>query len=559
MERRVTRWRRPGAGLGLLLLAAGALLALGAPSAPAESLDVVVMVDVSASMFPVFADLKQYLLRDLPEKRLHAGDTYHLLSFADQPELELSTPIQAAADLKPVVDRILLLQPLGGYTDLIAALDFLYEYTRALPGDNGKLLLLLTDGIHDPPPGSPNRLDGAQTVARLLESTEKIRREGWNVHILQLPGGSAAAQPVAGGAPAGAQAGTTAGAQAGAQGTAAGAQAGAADGGSGAGQNVLQALTEQLQAATTVYSEVPKGEIVGKLTGISTLHFPGEPLGRVRRRFSLPMRVSNFSGRPQRYALQAVHAGEQSVLRQPVAVEAPPEQTVDLPVPLRLPAGMASGAQRLALEFRFSEDTPRISPLTGEIDIDLAGPWVPRIPLPYLLWGIGILVLLAALLLLVFLVRRRLQDAAFARFFEGLAARRGGGVRPLLMRVDEQNPNIGARNIHPVLPGAALSVGGDGSAFVIFYVPMPRRIGIIRNEKGRYVFVPKRPEHFVDLQQPLSDCLGQPIRLLSSRGHRVTIRFQEYVSPLEEINRLMRSIRQTGKQPGQEPGGPAKV
>jgi len=543
----VTMKRPLAAALGLLLACL--------PAAAAESLDVVVMVDVSASMLPVFGDLKTYLLRDLPESRLHAGDTYHLLSFADTPEKELSTTIQAAADLQPVIDRIVLLQPLGGYTDLIAALDFLYEQVRALPGDNEKLLLLLTDGIHDPPPGSPNRLDAAETVTRLLESTEKIRREGWNVHILQMPGG--------GGMPLGAGAETpAAGASAGVPAPSASAQTpapgsapspAAAGQPSGTGQDVLQLLSEQLQAPTTVYSEVPKADISGKLTGFSTLHFPAEFLGRVRRRFTVPMRVSNFSGSPQRYTLEAVQAAGLPLLRHEVVVEAPPEQTVELPVPLRLPAGAAvpRGPQSLQLEFRFSDDTARISPLAGEIGIDFAGPcsWLPRIPVPYLLYGIGILVLLLALLLLGLFVRRRLQDAAFARFFEGLSERRGAGIRPLLLRVDEQNPNIGARNIHRVLPGASLSVGGDGSAFVIFYVPMPRRIGIIRNEKGRYMFVPKRLEHFLDLQQPLPDCVGQPIRVLSTRGRPVTIRFQEYVSPLEEINRLMRSIRQTGKQP----------
>jgi hypothetical protein len=456
------------------------------------------------------------------------------LSFADAPEEEVSIPIQAAADLMPVINRILLLQPLGRYTDLIAALDFLYKYTRALPGDNGKLVLLLTDGIHDPPPGSPNRLEAAQTVARLLESTEKIRRAGWNVHILQMPRPEGAGEAAAGEAAAGEVPGVP----------------------SGTGQDVLQALTDQLQAPTTVYAEVDKGEITGKLTGFSTLHFPAESLGRVRRRFIVPMRVSNFSGTPQRYTVAGVQHRDLQLLRHPVTVEAPPDQTVELPVPLRLPSRRAlpAGEQSLSLEFRFSEDTARISPLAGEIRIDFAAspPWLPRlprIPLPYLLYAIGILALLLVLLLLGLFVRRRLQDAAFSRFFEGLSERRGARVRPLILRVDEQNPNIGARNIHRVTPGASLSVGGDGSAFVIFYVPMPRRIAVIRNEKGRYVFVPKRLEHFVDLEEPLPDCLGKAIRTVSGRGHQVTIRFQEYVSPLEEINRLMRSIRQAGKQP----------
>ena len=44
-----------------------------------EGIDVVVMVDTSESMFTVFDDVVNYLLRDLLENRLHTGDSFHLL------------------------------------------------------------------------------------------------------------------------------------------------------------------------------------------------------------------------------------------------------------------------------------------------------------------------------------------------------------------------------------------------------------------------------------------------------------------------------------------------
>lgn len=110
------------------------------------------------------------------------------------------------------------------------------------------------------------------------------------------------------------------------------------------------------------------------------------------------------------------------------------------------------------------------------------------------------------------------------------------------MKVESQNPNIGVRNIHRVPPGRKLSVGGDGSSFLIYYLPMPRRIGDVGNDGKRYRFIPKKLEYFPDLEKPLVDCLDKPIRAVSQRGREVVFRFSEYISPLEELNRLMRSV-----------------
>ena len=215
------------------------LVCLSAPAWPA-GVDVVVMVDISESMFPVFDDVVNYLLRDLLENRLHQGDSFHLLSFADSPEEEVQITIEETSDLTEVIDRILLLEPLGQYTDLIAAVDFLYDYTRSIPEQNKKLILLLTDGIHDPPPGSPNRLESGDVLARLLESSEKIKHEGWDVHILRMPG-----ETVPGGS---------------------------AEEIAIPGQDLLKELSEQLETDVLTYDEVEKESLTDQLTGLSLIH-----------------------------------------------------------------------------------------------------------------------------------------------------------------------------------------------------------------------------------------------------------------------------------------------
>lgn len=501
------------------------LMCLSALAWPA-GIDVVVMVDISESMFPVFDDVVNYLLRDLLENRLHQGDSFHLLSFADSPEKEMQITIEATSDLADVIDRILLLKALGQYTDLVAAVDFLYDYTRSIPEKNKKLILLLTDGIHDPPPGSPNRLESGDVLARLLESSEKIKREGWDVHILRMPG-----ETVPGGSAE--EAGTP-------------------------GQDLLKELSEQLETDVLTYDEVEKENLTDQLTGFSTLQFP-DPLGRVGRRFEATFNITNHSTQSLDYTLVEINSNGNTLLRSSVTVTVPMNQRVDLVAPMRLPRGLPAGKQSLPIELSFSDSEARISPLQGELELE----YEPRVnwrlpewrsldwqilsretPLPYLIYGLVALILIGVIIVLVFIIRHRLQDAAFARFFAGIAETRKGrrSIRPLIMKVDSQNPNIGTRNIHSVPPGARRSVGGDGSTFLIYYVQMPRRIGEIRNDGKQYRFVPKKLEYFQDLNKPLADCLGKPVRAVSARGREVTFHFHEYVSPLEEINRLMRSV-----------------
>ena len=171
----------------------------------------------------------------------------------------------------------------------------------------------------------------------------------------------------------------------------------------------------------------------------------------------------------------------------------------------------------------FSDPQVRISPLQGTLTFEyvpIIGWREARLPLPYLLYALGALILIGVIILLVFVIRHRMQDAAFDRLFAGVAEtrRRRKSIRPLILKVDSQNPNIGTRNIHPVPPSSKRSVGGDGSTFLIYYIPMPRRIGEIRNDGKKYSFVPRRPEFFPDLSKPLDHCLDKPIRAVASRS-----------------------------------------
>jgi hypothetical protein len=541
------------------------LLILGlAAGSLAAGMDLVVMVDTSASMFPYYDELVQYLLKDLLEHWLHKDDTFHLLSFADQAEVEISAKIEKPEDLTRIIERIYLLEPLGRYTDLIAALDYLYEYLSGLKRETPKLVLLLTDGVHDPPPDSPNRAGADQVLSRLLESADRIRLNGWEIHILQTPlmaiGSGQLSEAKLGELPKRPPAGA-AGSEAqkperpapvGTQPEKEGAAKTAAPGSAGAAgptspeapaegeedQGLLRAFADRAGATVLPYSQTTREGLTEQLTGFLTLRFPGH-LGTVGRRFTAVFTLSNPGPKDATLKLAALRSGRMNLLARESSLLVPAGQTVDLRASVRLPLAAAPGDYELPVSVEFRDEGVRVSPLEGVLAFTFTATLLfGRVPLYVLFIVVAALVVLLVLWLAV-LFRNRLRDRSFQRVFG--AGR--GGRRPLILKVSLQNSNIGTRNIHEVPPKSVRGVGGDGSAFLIYYRPMAANIGYVYNEGRQYTFIPKKLQYFPVLKEPLKDCLNREIRALSLRGHEVRFQFQEYVSPLESINFLMRSVK----------------
>jgi hypothetical protein len=218
---------------------------------------------------------------------------------------------------------------------------------------------------------------------------------------------------------------------------------------------------------------------------------------------------------------------------------------VVLEAAVRLPRGLLPGKHVLPVLAQFAEEEVRVSPLAGELSFNyVSAGALPPVLLFLLIAAGALLLLVAAVLWLLALLRNRARDRGYQRIF----AQGRTGHRPLILRVVDQNPYIGTRNIHEVPPGRSRSVGGDGSTFLIYYLPMPPRIADIRNDGKQYVFIPRKPQHFASLDKPLTGFLNQEIVALTKRGQRVRLVFQEYVSPAESINSLMRSVRKVRAQ-----------
>ena len=379
---------------GLLVTVAVILLFLAVMPAAAENIDLVVMVDTSASMFPYFDDLMNYLVHDLLATRLHRGDTFHLLSFDSTPEVEIALEINSAEAADRAFGRILLLHPLGRYTDLVAALQFLYKYVKELPETNPKQIILITDGVNDPPPGSATKLMSDEAVKKAVNDVaEAMKKEGWKVNILKVP-----PEP--------------------------------APGEEGL-KSYLPDLAQTLGVPTVPYRTKEKQAVTGMTTGFPSLIFP-PALGKVGNRFNAPFRVKNWKSEPIIVRLSSVQSDGAELLDGKVTITVAPNAEAALDVPIRLPLSYPEGDHAANVQLVFENDL-RISPTSGTLSFTYTGRGglpIPRLTFLYVVYILVGLALLYALIRLFLFLRKKLQEVPVTGFAKSRVVPAAGGKEP---------------------------------------------------------------------------------------------------------------------------------
>jgi Mg-chelatase subunit ChlD len=426
--------RAPGPRYACVILVAAALLGLAAGRSVAANIDLVVMVDTSESMFPYFDDLVNYLVQDLLTEKLHKGDTFHLLSFSSTPEVEISLDVDNEEAAQDAFGRILLLHALGRYTDLVAALQFLSNYTRELPETNPKQIILVTDGVHDPPPGSPNRGTPEQIANEVIQTTQALGGPGRTFNILRVPPEGAASEK-----------GLT---------------------------SYLPDIAKQLGVPVVPWQPSEKQTTTGRTTGFPDLVFPPD-LGKVSRRFTAPFRVKNWKNEPLIVQLSGFQSDGVELLdnRVTVTVGAMAETAFD--VPLHLPPSYPVGDHKAKVRLVFDGDI-RISPTNGVLSFGFTGKGgfpLPRLTFLYVIYilvGLGVIYLLARLFLVM---RQRLGEAPLAGLPAGRRrkGREATSSRQRSERAAAPGPGTtgrsGARKgLTPRPPASAPAVAAGGTA-----------------------------------------------------------------------------------------------
>ena len=161
---------------------------LNAQTTRQEAADVVVLMDTSGTVLPYYEAINQRVLQSIISKFVRIGDSFHLISFSAVPRYEMSQKITTEADLSRVVSRFMLLYQLGQSADFLSGINFAGQYMTQLPSQQEKILIVISDGIFNPPASSPYRTyTGEQVKTELAKISASIRAHGWKVYYVKLP------------------------------------------------------------------------------------------------------------------------------------------------------------------------------------------------------------------------------------------------------------------------------------------------------------------------------------------------------------------------------------
>jgi hypothetical protein len=400
-----------------------------------DAADVIVLLDVSQSALPYFQDVTDYVVSSVVEDYLRLGDTFHLLSFGETTQVEVAQRISTEADVKSVLGRLYLLVPLARYTDFVGALGYLDQYVSDLPESRRKVIVIITDGVHNPPPSSPTfGMSSDQAAAEIEAEASKIRANGWPVHIIQLP----FPKPGEPGAP-------------------------AASSPESKGKSLLDVAAKALSAEVSDYSKEGKTDLARRSLSLPSAEFPG-PLGKRDYAFSFPLKISNGSDSSVGLELDRVRLGDSDILRDKVFLTLQGGHSGTMEIPVLLPDSLPLGDARLQVSLHFGNGI-RVSPDTGVLELTLA-----RSPLGALLrsgarialFAVVLVLVLAAILGIALILRRmpkRAEEPVAAAVLQAEAGATGSSASSQAQRTAAPvhaatvSPAAGAaRRVAPGLP-----------------------------------------------------------------------------------------------------------
>jgi hypothetical protein len=184
-----------------LLASAACLLGAGARAERARvgNVDAFVILDESGSMQPIFQRVTGYLAEALVRDYLVPSDYLLVLGFSDVPHVRISQALSSPGEKQNVeaMLRDLNVRPMG-YTDMGRALEELLRQVEALAApSHQQVVLILTDGLHQPPRDSPYfdpvRPDSGTGLAppsrfgpRFAAQVERVAAKGYRVHVVGI-------------------------------------------------------------------------------------------------------------------------------------------------------------------------------------------------------------------------------------------------------------------------------------------------------------------------------------------------------------------------------------
>lgn len=159
-----------------------------AQNTPQGNADIVILLDTSGTVLQYYEEVNKRVLKEITDKFVRKGDTVHVLSFNADARYEMSQKVNSEADLSRVVSRFLLLYQLGKNSDFLTGLAYCKQYTSSLSASKEQILIVISDGIFNPPESSPYKnYSGEQIKNEIGLLAGDIRRGGWKVYYVKLP------------------------------------------------------------------------------------------------------------------------------------------------------------------------------------------------------------------------------------------------------------------------------------------------------------------------------------------------------------------------------------
>ena len=353
------------------------LFLLTASMASAAPHDFIVLMDTSQYMFDEYDTVIQSYFPEVVKDHLKLHDIFHLISFSDHPELELTQKIENRQDMEAILRRLLLLQPLGKYDDPLLALRFVYQYASGLPSYQEKTIVVFTPGLYNAPTQDHASPEAAKKeIANVIS---EIRNRGWNLRFVLVPTSTPSSQ-----------------------------EKGSAQG-KGSSTTSQKTTALSLDLAKTAQEEnvpayvfQPKPGFSNETLGIPRLTFPSN-LGKINKDFSLSFKADNPADSAVILHLKAVTCNGISLLNQDLSVNLAAHETKTVSVPLSFSQAPASGAQVGKFHLTF-DDGLRAYPNEASIRFE----YMPGLEIWFLPFGIVLGIgLLGALIFALFQLVRK--------------------------------------------------------------------------------------------------------------------------------------------------------
>ena len=402
--------------------------------------EIVILMDTSGTILPYYEDINNRVLSEINDKFVRKGDTVHVLSFNADARYEMSQKINSEKDMSRVVSRFLLLYQLGKSSDFLTGLQYARQYGSNLPDTKEKILIIISDGIFNPPESSPYKNytdDQIKNEIGLLAGN--IRKKGWKVYYVKLPypadavirglDGQEFYNPGNGYAGTGSGGSDTQGAGNGGSGTqgtgsstGGSSTSGTDQGGSsdtGTGQGSLTDVSKDFKEASGASgSELSKDKndkftITENAENLPIISFPDEGLEAQGNKLAFSFEVTNGSDEDVELHLthividNGVNISKIPVDSQNTKIKAG-EKDVPIRVSAILPEEYKEGNYNIIMRLEFA-DGKRVLPQVMETSLAVFPTSFQRLKDSNALWFIllGLILLLLLIFLIVFFTRRR--------------------------------------------------------------------------------------------------------------------------------------------------------